>query len=60
MWRKSQSWQAHSNTGEQLLAAKVYRPRQFRNLRNDKASRFRQVKSLLSSGRVTSRAAQTI
>jgi RIO kinase 1 len=27
--------QAHPNTGEQLLAAKVYRPRQFRNLRND-------------------------
>ena len=31
--------QAHPNTGEQLLAAKVYRPRQFRNLRNDKAYR---------------------
>lgn len=30
---------AHPNTGEQLLAAKVYRPRQFRNLRNDKAYR---------------------
>src|SRR6185295_12185063 len=31
--------QAHPNTSEQLLAAKVYRPRQFRNLRNDKAYR---------------------
>ncbi|HEX5688381.1 MAG TPA: RIO1 family regulatory kinase/ATPase [Roseiflexaceae bacterium] len=31
--------QAHPNTGEQLLVAKVYRPRQFRNLRNDKAYR---------------------
>jgi len=31
--------QAHPNTGEALLAAKVYRPRQFRNLRNDKAYR---------------------
>jgi RIO kinase 1 len=31
--------QAHPTTGEQLLAAKVYRPRQFRNLRNDKAYR---------------------
>jgi RIO kinase 1 len=31
--------QAHPNTGEELLAAKVYRPRQFRNLRNDKAYR---------------------
>jgi RIO kinase 1 len=30
---------AHPNTGERLLAAKVYRPRQFRNLRNDKAYR---------------------
>jgi len=31
--------QAHPNTSEQLLAAKVYRPRQFRNLRNDMAYR---------------------
>jgi RIO kinase 1 len=31
--------QAHPNTGEELLAAKVYRPRQFRNLRNDTAYR---------------------
>jgi len=30
---------AHPNTGEQFLAAKVYRPRQFRNLRNDKRYR---------------------
>lgn len=27
--------QPHSNTGETLLAVKVYRPRMFRNLRND-------------------------
>jgi RIO kinase 1 len=31
--------QAHPQTGETLLAAKVYRPRQFRNLRNDAAYR---------------------
>jgi RIO kinase 1 len=31
--------QAHPHTGEELLAAKVYRPRQFRNLRNDQAYR---------------------
>lgn len=30
---------AHERTGETLLAAKVYRPRQFRNLRNDKMYR---------------------
>ncbi|MCB0111582.1 MAG: hypothetical protein KDE53_36920, partial [Caldilineaceae bacterium] len=30
---------AHASTGKQLLAAKVYRPRQFRNLRNDKLYR---------------------
>lgn len=31
--------QAQPHTGERLLAAKVYRPRQFRNLRNDKLYR---------------------
>jgi RIO kinase 1 len=31
--------QAHPNTALELLAAKVYRPRQFRNLRNDMAYR---------------------
>ncbi len=31
--------QARPHTGEELLAAKVYRPRQFRNLRNDKLYR---------------------
>ncbi len=30
---------AHDSTGKGLLAAKVYRPRQFRNLRNDKLYR---------------------
>lgn len=30
---------AHPSTGRELLAAKVYRPRQFRNLRNDKMYR---------------------
>lgn len=30
---------AHPSTGETLLAAKVYRPRKFRNLRNDKMYR---------------------
>ena len=30
---------AHPSTGETLLAAKVYRPRQFRSLRNDKLYR---------------------
>lgn len=31
--------QADPNTGKEFLAAKVYRPRQFRNLRNDKQYR---------------------
>ena len=30
---------AHARTGERFLAAKVYRPRQFRNLSNDRAYR---------------------
>ncbi len=34
-------------TGERLLAAKVYRPRQFRNLRNDKA--YREGRAILTS-----------
>ena len=37
---------AHSSTGEQYLAAKVYRPRQFRNLSNDRA--YREGRELLS------------
>ncbi|RMG85699.1 MAG: hypothetical protein D6712_09020 [Chloroflexi bacterium] len=41
---------AHPSTGVQWLAAKVYRPRMFRNLRNDK--QYRQGRELLStSGR---------
>jgi RIO kinase 1 len=31
--------QAHESTGKEFLAAKVYRPRKFRNLRNDKMYR---------------------
>ena len=38
---------AHPDTGLALLAAKVYRPRQFRNLRND--SRYRQGRALLDA-----------
>ncbi len=38
---------AHPNTGEQFLAAKVYRPRQFRNLRNDMA--YRDGRAILTS-----------
>ena len=41
--------QANPDTGAELLAAKVYRPRQFRNLRNDKV--YRQGREvLLASG----------
>ncbi|TFG70053.1 MAG: hypothetical protein E4H27_06440, partial [Anaerolineales bacterium] len=36
---------AHSTTGESLLAAKVYRPRQFRSLSNDAI--YRQGRSVL-------------
>lgn len=39
--------QAHPHTGEALLAAKVYRPRQFRNLRNDMA--YRDGRAILTS-----------
>jgi RIO kinase 1 len=39
--------QAHPDTGEHLLAAKVYRPRQFRNLRNDKT--YRDGRDILAS-----------
>lgn len=43
--------EAHPDTGLDLLAAKVYRPRMFRNLRND--SRYRQGRELLDGhGRV--------
>lgn len=38
---------AHESTGKQLLAAKVYRPRQFRNLRNDKL--YREGRDLLKA-----------
>jgi RIO kinase 1 len=38
---------AHANTGTTLLAAKVYRPRMFRNLRNDKM--YREGRSILAS-----------
>jgi RIO kinase 1 len=38
---------AHPTTGEALLAAKVYRPRMFRNLRNDKM--YRDGRSILAS-----------
>jgi len=37
--------QAHPQTGLELLAAKVYRPRMFRNLRND--ARYRQRRDLI-------------
>jgi RIO kinase 1 len=37
---------AHPNTGQELLAAKVYRPRKFRQLRNDKL--YREGRSILS------------
>jgi len=38
---------AHPTTGATLLAAKVYRPRMFRNLRNDKM--YREGRSILSA-----------
>jgi RIO kinase 1 len=38
---------AHPTTGEALLAAKVYRPRMFRNLRNDKM--YREGRAILAS-----------
>ncbi len=38
---------AHPSTGEKLLAAKVYRPRQFRNLRNDKM--YREGREILTA-----------
>ncbi len=40
--------QAHPATGLDLLAAKVYRPRMFRNLRNDKM--YRQGRDILLAG----------
>jgi len=36
---------AHPSTGHEFLAAKVYRPRMFRNLRNDKM--YRQGRAML-------------
>jgi len=51
--------QAHPNTGEELLAAKVYRPRQFRNLRNDKA--YRDGRTILTpEGRPVKRSDQRL
>lgn len=38
---------AHPKTGLDLIAAKVYRPRMFRNLRND--ARYRQGRAMLNS-----------
>ena len=38
---------AHPSTGQEFLAAKVYRPRRFRNLRNDKI--YREGRRLLDS-----------
>lgn len=51
---------AHESTGQEFLAAKVYRPRMFRNLRNDKMYREgRQV--LMDDGRpVDARDVRTI
>ncbi len=40
--------QAHPATGHELLAAKVYRPRQFRSLRNDKL--YREGRQILTEG----------
>ena len=46
--------QAHPNTGLDLIAAKVYRPRQFRNLRNDVM--YREGRELISaSGTIKNR-----
>ncbi len=51
--------QAHPATGLDLLAAKVYRPRMFRNLRND--AMYRQGREvLLSEGRAAGKQAGTI
>ncbi len=38
---------AHPNTGQELMAAKLYRPRQFRNLRND--AQYRQGRPVLDA-----------
>jgi RIO kinase 1 len=51
--------EAHPATGSGLLAAKVYRPRMFRNLRNDKM--YRQGREVLTSeGRPAGKQAGTI
>ncbi len=51
--------QAHPATGMDLLAAKVYRPRMFRNLRND--ATYRQGREVLvSEGRPAGKQAGTI
>jgi RIO kinase 1 len=51
--------QAHPATGHGLLAAKVYRPRMFRNLRNDKM--YRQGREVLTAdGRPAGKQAGTI
>jgi RIO kinase 1 len=50
---------AHPTTGSGLLAAKVYRPRMFRNLRNDKM--YRQGREVLTAdGRPAGKQAGTI
>jgi len=41
---------AHPSTGLDLIAAKVYRPRMFRNLRND--ARYRQGRALTEDGKM--------
>lgn len=38
---------AHPSTGKELIAAKIYRPRQFRNLKND--SQYRQGRAVLNA-----------
>jgi RIO kinase 1 len=51
--------QAHPDLGIELLAAKIYRPRMFRNLRNDKM--YRQGREVLTAdGRPAGKSACTI
>jgi len=48
---------AHPATGEKWLAAKVYRPRMFRNLRNDQM--YRQGRTTLTANGVPAKASDT-
>ena len=48
---------AHPATGQKWLAAKVYRPRMFRNLRNDKM--YRQGRTTLTTNGVPAKASDT-